>query len=243
MKAISPSPQPDVVPISRPTARPWSAQQEAIFDWFHDGDNGHLVVVARAGTGKTTTIIEAISRAPEASILLAAFNKRIAVELQERLANPNAEAMTLHSLGYSCVRRFWDRVRVGDDRDRATPSRADSLANEACGPSAPDQIKRLVAKLHTKVREIVPRATMWEEIRDLAVAFDCIPDDEWMRDGYDAEYVCRSAIRAVDLHECRVLPPDALAAEIEGRFADAQRMLTFTPARYSRGVKMPEPRP
>lgn len=39
----------------------WSTQQKDIFDFFADG-RGNLVVRARAGTGKTTTIIEAVRR-------------------------------------------------------------------------------------------------------------------------------------------------------------------------------------
>jgi len=70
--------------------RVWSAQQEAIFGWFGSA-GGNLVVRARAGTGKTTTILEGIGRAPEGKILLCAFNKRIAEELQTKVRNPAAE--------------------------------------------------------------------------------------------------------------------------------------------------------
>jgi len=58
----------------------WSPQQKSIFDWFANGD-GNLVVRARAGTGKTTTILEGVKYANDRKILLAAFNKRIAQEL------------------------------------------------------------------------------------------------------------------------------------------------------------------
>jgi superfamily I DNA/RNA helicase len=178
--------------------RTWSKQQVEIFNWFAH-EKGHLVVRARAGTGKTTTIIEAISRAPEARILLAAFNKRIAVELQQRLSNPNADAATLHSVGYGCVRRYWEGIRV-DERD----NRAKSLAEEVCGSRTPDPIKRLVSKLHTKGREIAPHAVNHSELIDIAIAFDCTPDEDWAQDGFDLEYICRSAIEAM-----------ALAAEVK----------------------------
>jgi hypothetical protein len=36
-------------------------------------------------------------------------------------------------------------------------------------------------------------------------------------------------------HECRVLPPAALAAEIAGDFAEAVRILETTPATFVRG--------
>jgi len=52
------------------------SEQGKIFIWFESG-SGNLIVRARAGTGKTTTIIEGAQRAPEDWILLAAFNKAI----------------------------------------------------------------------------------------------------------------------------------------------------------------------
>src|SRR3990172_3993029 len=62
--------------------RTWSNQQLAIFDWFRNG-TGHLVVRARAGTGKTTTILEGLNHAQESKAVLVAFNKKIATELQQ----------------------------------------------------------------------------------------------------------------------------------------------------------------
>src|ERR1035437_2155016 len=83
--------------------RIWSFQQMTIFDYFEHGA-GHLVVRARAGTGKTTTIIEGVNRVPETAILVCAFNKRIADVLNTRLDNPHAAARTLHSVGYAAIR-------------------------------------------------------------------------------------------------------------------------------------------
>ena len=98
-------------------SRQWSAQQSAIFNWFECGA-GHLVVKARAGTGKTTTIVEAVTRAPESSIIVCAFNKLIATELTERVSAfaPRIQAKTLHSLGYDCVRRSLGRMQIDADR-------------------------------------------------------------------------------------------------------------------------------
>ncbi len=42
----------------------WSDQQTAIFDFVANG-KGNLVVRARAGTGKTTTGVEALNHAPK----------------------------------------------------------------------------------------------------------------------------------------------------------------------------------
>lgn len=172
----------------------WSDQQTAIFNWFATGRN-HLIVRARAGTGKTTTIIEGISYAKENSILLCAFNKRIADELCIRLTNPKAMAKTLHAVGYAAVRRFWEGLRIANGSERA-----DALANEVCGPRCPDAIKRLVSKLHTKAREIAPHATTPDEIYDIAVNFECEPDEEqWLGTGFDTNYVIEMALRAMEL--------------------------------------------
>jgi superfamily I DNA/RNA helicase len=174
-------------------ARTWSAQQEAIFDWFQNGQ-GNLTVEALAGTGKTTTIIEGINRAPEQSILLAAFNKRIAEELKTKLANPNAEALTLHAIGFRAVRRYWEKIGV-DNRG----ARAERLAEDVCGQQAPDALKKLVGKLGTKAREMAPFATKPEDLFEIALTFDCAPDEGWQADGFDLTWVCDKAVKTLAL--------------------------------------------
>lgn len=144
----------DAPPPAPSAPRAWSTQQQAIFTWFASG-RGNLVVRARAGTGKTTTILEGVERAPERQILLAAFNKSIARELQARVRNPRVEAKTLHGLGLKYVRRNW-RVEVEEDDQKG--ERARKLARRACGEQAPDPIVKVVANLHTKAREIAPHA-------------------------------------------------------------------------------------
>jgi len=175
--------------------RAWSAQQRAVFDWFRQGE-GNLVVRARAGTGKTTTIIEAIGHAPEARILLCAFNKKIATELGSRLANPNAEAATLHGVGFAAVRRYMTGVKV----DGST-KRADALAVEACrecdGESPPSTgALRLVARLCTLAREAAPFATV-EDLLRLADAHEIEPDDDDIADGFDAVWIAERALVAM----------------------------------------------
>src|SRR5690606_5876326 len=156
----------------------------AIFAWFAGGQ-GNLIVRARAGTGKTTTIIEALKHAPEQRILLAAFNKRIQVELQERISNPAVEALTLHGVGFAAVRRYWERLRVDSRGERAL-----ALAESVCGQQAPDPIKRLVAKLVTRAREMAPLADTGDELEALAIECDLTPDDQWAADGWDLERIC-----------------------------------------------------
>lgn len=89
-----------------------SPYQQRVFDWVEKG-RGSAVVVAVAGSGKTTTVLNALPRIPEsASVQLFAFNTAIARELKERVeamkgANGRAfgrvRAGTFHSVCFSAV--------------------------------------------------------------------------------------------------------------------------------------------
>ncbi len=179
------------------TNRIWSGQQSAIFDWFERGV-GNLLVRARAGTGKTTTIVEACSHAPASDkVLLAAFNKRIATELTQRITAGNVEAKTLHALGFAYVRRQWTGVKVDAavDADRA---------RAACGgKSAPDAVVGVVKKLAGLLKNIAPLTYDVGTVMDIAEQFDCTLDDEWEEEGWDAERVARCAGRARDAAQDR----------------------------------------
>ncbi len=100
----------------------------------------HLIVTARAGTGKTTTLIAALEilktgvrpiipssqqqaiwdaiclPEPEPrTVCFVAFNKSIATELQKRIPE-GCEAMTMHSMGFRAIRNAFTRVNVNNDR-------------------------------------------------------------------------------------------------------------------------------
>lgn len=79
----------------------WSTHQQVIFD-FIENQSGNAIIKAVAGSGKSTTIVEACRRIHQGktSILLA-FNKNIATELQRRGVN----AKTFHSLCFGPVLR------------------------------------------------------------------------------------------------------------------------------------------
>jgi superfamily I DNA/RNA helicase len=170
--------------------RKWSAQQEAIFGWF-GGGTGSLVVRARAGTGKTTTILEGINRAPEGKILLAAFNKRIAEELTSKLRNPAAEAKTLHAVGFQFVRRNWERIRIDDGR-------AERIARKVMGEQAPDAMIRLVCQLASKAKGMCPFPERGDLV-DIAIEHGLEPDEDWVEDGWTVERLEVEAIACMKL--------------------------------------------
>ena len=153
--------------------RVWSKQQEAIFDWFAKG-TGSLTVRARAGTAKTTSLLEGIDRAPEARILCCAFNKKIADELQARIHNPRAEAKTMHSLGFGLIMRNWSGVQVDKKGERPF-----ALAQRATDGRAADQIVALVGRLCEMAKQVVPFAKTWNELIAVAREYDLEPEADW----------------------------------------------------------------
>lgn len=169
----------------------WSAQQDAIFTWFAK-ERGNLVVRARAGTGKTTTIIEGVNRAPERKILLAAFNKKIAVELNERITNSNAEAKTLHAIGFGLVMRNWQGVTLDDERGMR-------LARSVVEESTPDEIVRMISKLASRCKSTVPFPDSIADLVSEAEDADLIPDENFEKEGYTVTFVAQKAADAMDL--------------------------------------------
>jgi len=92
--------------------------QEAVFNNV-ECQNDNIVVVARAGTGKTTTILQAVDLLDpdeDGTILITAFNKAIQKELDSR-APSHVDVRTLHSLGYGCLKRV-ENFQVDSDRTK-----------------------------------------------------------------------------------------------------------------------------
>lgn len=177
-------------------ARRWSPQQQAIFAWFKGG-GGNLVVRARAGTGKTTTLLEGLRYAPEDEIVCCAFNGRIAKELGDKAQSMGLRVTvkTLHSLGFAAVRDQWRGVRLDNDRGA-------KLAAQAAGDQAPDEMIGLVRKLATMGKACAPDAWKPEsdltELVTLAYEYDCDPDEEWEKDGWTVATIAAAAKRAME---------------------------------------------
>lgn len=153
------------------TTRNWSEQQVAIFNWFKTGA-GNLVVRARAGTGKTTTIKEAFSHAPESKSLYCAFNTRNANEAKQAITDQRVDVKTLHGLGFAFIRYAWKDTKVDNDGqcnwDRA---------RAACPVGAPDDFVALVNQLASKAKGCCPFADA-ACLRDLADDFDIAPEGD-----------------------------------------------------------------
>ena len=102
-----------------------SKYQSAVFDWI-DGSLGNSMVVAVAGSGKTTTIVESLSRM-KGKVLFCAFNKHIALELEKRVPS-SVKVSTIHGFGYSAITKAFGQVFVDKDK-------VDRIVKEKVGTS------------------------------------------------------------------------------------------------------------
>lgn len=149
--------------------REWSTFQTAIFDHVETPDAGNLIVEAVAGSGKTTTIVEATKRCGDARVIFLAFNKSIATELKSRGVN----ARTFHSLVFNPA------LNLRRQRD-ASPNKMYDLTDSDTGHWEADD-----ARLYgTFVRKLVGLAKQ--------VGIGCLVDDteeEWVAiaDHHDLE--------------------------------------------------------
>ena len=94
-----------------------SPEQEAFWYELLNGEN-HIMLEARAGTGKTFSCIEGCRRYvrgnPRASIAIVAYNKNIASELAVQVPQ-EVTACTMHSLGFKAIRDYIDgKVKVNN---------------------------------------------------------------------------------------------------------------------------------
>jgi DNA helicase II / ATP-dependent DNA helicase PcrA len=120
-----------------------TAQQEAIISALVDTDD-NLAVIARAGCGKTSTIllcVDAVVRKnPTAEILVCAFNKAIANEVSEKLKSAGhndwrrIQASTVHSMGFGLLKfafkseidetKVFQLIRAKFERENGEPDRS-----------------------------------------------------------------------------------------------------------------------
>lgn len=105
--------------VEQPKVFTPSAQQVAIFDWVENGQ-GNGLIIAVAGAGKTTTLIQAVSRM-KGSVVFCAYNRKIADEIQDKvsmLGLHNVRVGTFHSFGFRAWRRIHPGVQVNGNKVR-----------------------------------------------------------------------------------------------------------------------------
>lgn len=117
---------------------PPTAQQQAFINAIVN-TTSNLALVARAGSGKTSTILLAVKaiveRFPYADTVVCAYNKAIADEVSIKLKElnvrtewtdgnngrrvpPQVTASTLHSLGFAAVRTMFKDIKIEENKVR-----------------------------------------------------------------------------------------------------------------------------
>jgi DNA helicase-2/ATP-dependent DNA helicase PcrA len=86
------------------TVKNWSKYQQDIFRDVVDG-KGHVGILARAGSGKTTVIISSLDLIPKGkTALMVTFNKEVVKKLKSE-APKGVDALTIHGYGYRELKR------------------------------------------------------------------------------------------------------------------------------------------
>lgn len=138
-----------------------SAQQQAFFTWIANG-TGSAIMIAVAGAGKTTTLIEGMALM-QGEVAYMAYNKKIATEtagkLQARgMKFPQFQATTVHAIGMSAM-VYWAKPKdrkgyVGDNKVRNI---IDAIARDEVGPRG-DTRDSAIARFNGFVPKLVSLA-------------------------------------------------------------------------------------
>jgi len=127
-----------------------SEEQRSIFEYIANPASTNLIINAVAGSGKSTTIVEALKHIPKRnpatglppSVLFLAFNKNIVEALKPRVP-ASVNVRTTHSLGLSALTSFGIIERGA----KASPDKVMQLLWRLMDRDDPDtqNVKRLVS--------------------------------------------------------------------------------------------------
>jgi len=181
--------------------RQWSQYQLAVFENVATG-TGHTVIKAVAGSGKTTTIVEALRHvALGLTVLFVAFNKAIADELAKR-APKHVDVSTLHSYGLKIITRALGRLRIDKNRMHRL---IDDMRSETF-----ETVIRIGKELGLGTDEEITEAAdlsslRFDLIKTVSLAKGSLAGEETqidaIIDGFDIEFPKRSPFQGVILPE------------------------------------------
>lgn len=157
-----------------------SEHQKAIYQFAREG-NGHGLVLAVAGSGKSTTLLrtarEVLSQNPKAEILMLAFNKTIQQELQEKCRLQGLDTVqvkTLNGFGYSVIRNHFPDMALEPTWKRYGGYVARSL--RARFHANFDQDKKTVLKLLALCKSYLIDHHSLNEVTRIATQYRMDPD-------------------------------------------------------------------
>ncbi len=164
-----------------PAKRIWSNYQKQIFFDINKG-KGHTIVLARAGSGKTTVLVESFKYVPKGKKVLAlAFNKIIQQELRKR-APLNVQVYTFHSLGFQAVKQRFGEVVIDnykasniakeiigtDDHDLIDNVCQTVSLCKSCLSDSPSGIEKIIFEFGIDLCEVAPKVFISYVIKTLA---------------------------------------------------------------------------
>lgn len=141
-----------------------SPQQTAVFNWI-ERDSGNAIIVAVAGAGKTTTLLEA-SRLMAGRVAMCAYNKKIADEIASKLVDReirHVQAGTFHSFGFRAYRRVHPNVKVDGNKTRTA---LDALNISWALRSFVEKLVSLVRQQGVGVHTAMDDLDLWYETVD-----------------------------------------------------------------------------
>jgi DNA helicase-2/ATP-dependent DNA helicase PcrA len=190
------------VPRSRLAGTP---QQEAFWAELLDG-SGHVLLEARAGTGKSTSCREAMWRLLEAfgslAIRYCCFNKAIADDFRPKCP-AGVEVGTMHSFGLRALGRT-GQIRIEKDRTY--------LILDSLGLKEPRWLRKAVATLVSLAKNHALRpgqGDLFEQLDDLVLhyAIECYGRDSQVVDlAVDVLDRCVASTDAIDFDDMLWLP-------------------------------------
>lgn len=155
----------------------WSTYQNAIFTAVQTG-TGNIAVNAVAGSGKTTTIVEAAKRLPRGRrVVFLAFNKHVVNTLKDRLP-AGVDCLTIHSLGIkACYKGYKGSGKVTVDEHKYADLIDTLVSNMRNVPPAVHNVfTRTVVKLVDLSRLTVTDLADRAAVDDMMAHFDLAAD-------------------------------------------------------------------
>lgn len=154
-------PEPGKEPEKEGEFKP-SPYQKAVFDWINDTvkkPDGALVVDAVAGSGKTTTMIQALRMIPKNQrVYFLSFNKSIALNLQKK-APSHVVSSTINSLGFAALRKAYPGVTMDNYKDERLVGN-DILGGKSYDDASP-QAKKLFDDHAAAIVDLVQKKKMY----------------------------------------------------------------------------------
>lgn len=140
-------------------ARTFSPLQNEVFSAIKN-TNSNISVLATAGSGKTTTILEGLKYVPRLhKTMFLSFSKSIVDELKSKIPI-HVQAATLHSLGFGMMRRYFAgrgfKITDGDTMSKYMLKAANYLRQANGG----DQLTKKQWRIAALVNEICAYARM-----------------------------------------------------------------------------------